>query len=255
VSDFDHAQRPRPARIITIGPWRCAIAALLGALTCVGLAWWFAAQVLGMSVWADPGQGRVGSPSGAPIWSVRTWASFGYTTQNCSVLWTERQAGAEPEYPGTIRYWSMAASPPTQDTIPDDGSRDYVWFSETAAGWPFKALRSWTRLDGRADRPHNPNYAVLVRGTLEFTLAGEPRRVPTLPIWPGLVANTLLFSTGWWLLLSAPVWLRRGRRKARGRCIACGYDRAGLAPAANCPECGSIAPPPGARLSGPSASA
>ncbi len=55
----------------------------------------------------------------------------------------------------------------------------------------------------------------------------------------------------WFLLLAAGVpWLfatpgiiRRGRvrrRLRRGRCVKCGYDRAGLAKDAACPECGAV---------------
>lgn len=36
--------------------------------------------------------------------------------------------------------------------------------------------------------------------------------------------------------------LRNRRRIDAGVCAACGYDRAGLASKANCPECGAVAP-------------
>ena len=36
----------------------------------------------------------------------------------------------------------------------------------------------------------------------------------------------------------AVVWWRQARRQRRGTCEVCGYDLAGLAPGAVCPECG-----------------
>ncbi len=36
--------------------------------------------------------------------------------------------------------------------------------------------------------------------------------------------------------------IRRWRRRARGRCEHCGYDRGGLAPGAPCPECNAAGP-------------
>jgi Zn finger protein HypA/HybF involved in hydrogenase expression len=45
------------------------------------------------------------------------------------------------------------------------------------------------------------------------------------------------------MLPAAILWgadVRLVRRRRRGLCPSCGYDRRGLAPDANCPECGNV---------------
>jgi hypothetical protein len=65
--------------------------------------------------------------------------------------------------------------------------------------------------------------------------------LPIAPIWSGLAIDTLFYGTIAWVPLFLPGTLRRWRRRRTGRCIKCGYDRAGLAPNAACPECGGAA--------------
>ncbi|HVU64866.1 MAG TPA: hypothetical protein VHC70_12875, partial [Phycisphaerales bacterium] len=62
---------------------------------------------------------------------------------------------------------------------------------------------------------------------------------PVMPIWSGLALNTLFYGTIAWGLLFLPGTVRRWRRRRGGRCVKCGYDRAGLAAGAPCPECGA----------------
>ena len=57
-----------------------------------------------------------------------------------------------------------------------------------------------------------------------------------------IVAVPLWFPAGLSLLGTGALWRldARARRRARvGACAKCGYDRAGLAPNAPCPECGT----------------
>jgi hypothetical protein len=62
--------------------------------------------------------------------------------------------------------------------------------------------------------------------------------LPTLWYPPGLAIDTALFAAAWLHLLLVPKALRRNIRRGRGGCIFGGYDRAGLASDARCPECG-----------------
>ncbi len=61
------------------------------------------------------------------------------------------------------------------------------------------------------------------------------------------VALPLWLPAGAWMLLTLAAWRPEivARRRARaGRCLACNYDRAGLAAGVVCPECGGSATDP-----------
>jgi hypothetical protein len=69
------------------------------------------------------------------------------------------------------------------------------------------------------------------------------RSLPVLPLWPGFALNTLFYAViawGGWGLWQIPGAIRRRSRRRAGRCPRCGYDRAGIAPEAPCPECGTM---------------
>jgi hypothetical protein len=61
--------------------------------------------------------------------------------------------------------------------------------------------------------------------------------VPVQVLWPGFALDTAFYAAIAFTLLSAPPAIRRHRRRARGRCPACGYDLNGSTSAV-CPECG-----------------
>lgn len=100
-----------------------------------------------------------------------------------------------------------------------------------SAGWPMHAAHSLAHIEA------HPGTARREHGLLRFTVLGKGFVLPVLPIWTGLLGNTLLF--GGTLLLAW--WIFRGRRlakrRARGECLACGYTLDG--DMERCPECGT----------------
>lgn len=70
----------------------------------------------------------------------------------------------------------------------------------------------------------------------------EPRTMPLTPILSGAMVNTAVYGGAWWVVLFVPGVVRRWRRRRRGRCVACGYDRRGIGVEAVCPECGDHEP-------------
>ena len=63
------------------------------------------------------------------------------------------------------------------------------------------------------------------------------RTLPLLPIWRGLILNTIFYAGILWLLWSSPFAARRFIRRRRCRCVTCGYDLCGTEQE-GCPECG-----------------
>ena len=129
------------------------------------------------------------------------------------------------------------------------------------AGWPFKCLRThqWSP---NGPPPPPPGNRVLPGGGIGtpapplpwFHAADYPaflinpnsaieRKVPLVPAWPGLLANTAIYSG--LILLTFPVRhaVVRWNRRRRNHCLVCNYDRRGLEPSDRCPECGTTNEP------------
>jgi hypothetical protein len=139
-----------------------------------------------------------------------------------NILYPER----DPQWPSWLRL-------PLQD-------ERFVSMSARASGWPWLCLvhRSFENEDGT----RRSRGGLRVRGSGHYVNIMDPDAgmVPLLPVWPGLVANTAVFSGAWLAGLVLP-WMgwsawRRGRRVRRGLCAVCGYDLGGRGV---CPECGS----------------
>ncbi len=65
------------------------------------------------------------------------------------------------------------------------------------------------------------------------------RYLPWHPIWPGFIANTLLYAAVLWLMICGLTAVRRIVRRQSGLCPACAYDLRHADHEA-CPECGAV---------------
>jgi hypothetical protein len=71
--------------------------------------------------------------------------------------------------------------------------------------------------------------------TSYYTATG--RYLPCDPLWAGLALDSVIWGTVWFILRHGPRAVRRHWRRGEGRCVECGYERAGLK-SSTCPECG-----------------
>jgi hypothetical protein len=109
-----------------------------------------------------------------------------------------------------------------------------------AAGWPLLALREWEMwtqaAPGVAPRAERLGLVVHVQG--EY----RKYRLMLSPVPIGFGLDTAFYACMAFTVWSAPGFVIRGLRRARGRCASCSYDRSGLPPGAPCPECAAKPP-------------
>lgn len=134
------------------------------------------------------------------------------------------------------------------------GSDDYFkqWWgsglSKRRAGFPFKALQS--EVQAFHDQKlvalqgwNLPTSELFRRGYPTSKLppwlhAQRERRLPFVPMFPGILINTIFWGSFSWLALSGLDVLRRRGRTKRDLCVSCKYTLAGLE---TCPECNTPA--------------
>jgi len=122
-----------------------------------------------------------------------------------------------------------------------DLSSDAILYdrSSISLGWPF--LTVW------GERKHYHLFAggnavyIPLRGKLNHPFStgiyATDRVVGYLPIWHGIVANTIFYSVLVYSLFFSILQLRKFKRIRRGHCIKCGYDLRHVEHEV-CPECG-----------------
>lgn len=126
---------------------------------------------------------------------------------------------------------------------------------EERAGWPAPALSHEVEIGPSPfsvvqpainvhwgidlDTDINPGRLMSLSG---FGDGDRPRALPLRPEWPGFAINTALYGAIAYLVLFGAGTLRRARRRRRGLCPHCGYDRRGLGADSLCPECGHATP-------------
>ncbi len=103
-------------------------------------------------------------------------------------------------------------------------------------GWPWAA--GWSvSYEQFSQTNGSPSGAAPVEvGAWNVIAFGHDLSIPYLPLWPGLLGNTLFYA----VLVLAPLallrWRKLRRRARRGLCVACGYELGAGVEA--CPECG-----------------
>jgi len=128
---------------------------------------------------------------------------------------------------------------PTGRVVVFDGGPNFV-LDQIRVGWPVHTMVHRGPDDAR---PEAPSFIGrwYVNG---LPIPGQPdpsRRLPLRPIWTPFLLAMLATAATLELLWQAwrmPGRVRTRRRRAQGRCLACGYDLAGME---QCPECGSPA--------------
>ena len=125
---------------------------------------------------------------------------------------------------------------PAEDPRPEWSRPEYPGYTRSfdyfASGWPARAA------EGRRVNDHGPTSPVERQEWLvAVDLSPEWFAwVPLRPIWPGLLANTLFYAAIALMPMVLLRWRRTRRRRARGLCVACGYELGeGVGV---CPECG-----------------
>ena len=101
-----------------------------------------------------------------------------------------------------------------------------------ASGWPWHAASGQDRW---LQAPGLPGTHMTVA---RFEIGGEQFRIPLVPSWRGLLANTLFYAPFVLCVLLLLNLHRRARRRRKDRCVACNYDLSGIA--GPCPECGCV---------------
>lgn len=137
-----------------------------------------------------------------------------------------------------ITHVSCSASIDRQAT--EGATASIMLCDQTAqlAGWPFRALLHSVNLERHS--PPDPNVPAQTETHTPHIPLWESARpwgpLPIVPIWSGLIADTFVFALALALLV-APIKLFRHSRRARGRCVKCGYI---LHSSTTCPECGIV---------------
>lgn len=213
-------------RILT---WRMVVAALLVGVVLAVVSVPVAAYALDhrASVDEDRVKGFYFRTDGHEV-LVRRVAYFAAT------LWDTSSRPAGPDMSLVHMQYGLRASqhPPDGQPVVSKTSLDRQHHNVRyiQIGWPFRA--AYGTWEQRFSQPTTRR----VVGIYEPTIRGRERTFPYLPLWPGLLANTLFYAA---LALTPMVllrWRRTRRRRARGLCVACGYELGeGVSV---CPECG-----------------
>lgn len=161
------------------------------------------------------------------------------------ISWGFTNAAVTPADRAPLPGWSFAWRPPGAFRTASDSAPQHI---ELAYGWPWRSAHALLARDHFL--PHSPTNPRAVSGirladrrlwTPKYTL-WLSRALPTVPIWPGLLAGSAAFASAWGASILGVGAMRRWSRRRRGCCVRCAYDLSATPPGAPCPECGTPAP-------------
>jgi hypothetical protein len=225
------------------------LAAVLGFVTTIGVAWALAAWL--------PLRGTRAS-------YVYRLAPFRDSSCRMSTIEAERpgllRRGYDLDFPGETKVWlagglllslydmgdnlRLQQLPSSKLPLPViDRDVPSTWPGiQDARGWPFLCL--WCTMSPTYSPPPATSTPVRTSGgiTLTPSLPGglsdlsDARALPFRPLWRGFALNTAIYSIAWLIPMAALPSLRKHLRTRRGHCPCCNYDLVGDRDA-GCPEC------------------
>jgi hypothetical protein len=168
----------------------------------------------------------------AVAWGCALWGPLAPLDE-----FTKRSGGAWPN--GTPREWTSydqfdsASLTVTEVFTRGEDTRGCVLANEVTFGFPLRSMRV-TEWGGPSREAVTTAIATKATWRLNPDGYGLPTRI--LPL--GFALNTLLAAGVVLGVVEGLGAARRWRRRSKGRCPSCNYDRGGLARDAACPECG-----------------
>ncbi len=174
------------------------------------------------------------------LWQIQSFARPGWSDVMASRFKSKttvgqqafRERDAEVDLGGVVSDRLRRGDP--LPVVHADGAD---WWREYATGWPRRAWRGGdVTVVGPGGYTTQSFSKITFRDPTGMSRFGYV--VPHGPVWSGIVLNSLVGAVGVWLMAVLPGAVRRARYRRRGRCVACGYDLAGV-DGGVCPECGA----------------